>query len=242
MKLLFSFINVSLYGIQGMIFSKKYGLKMTNDKKYPLSRPFQKKYPHSSLYYDKYIERLNAKNIINSTEYENNEMDNKNRIKELTDKYFQKKQKTYPHSSLYYEKYVKRLNERNITDEINNITSQMDEVMNDFIGNLTENVNEKKNRMKNRVKKKNMRIIINGPSSNELFNQLFGDQLNKEEDYDGDYNELEDDFYEKAKTTTGFGNKNGGRGGKKSEHFEVTNDFMTNFSNVGGYDSIKKEL
>ena len=198
---------------------------MTHDKKYPLSRPFHNKY-------------LNRIGLNNSNSY----IERKN---DMIEKYLQKKhQKTYPHSSLYYEKYVKRLNSRNITKEINNITTQMEESMNDLINNLTEIENSLDNRQKkNRVKKQNMRIIINGPSSNEIFNQLFGDQLNKEQDYDDNYNELEDDFYEKAKTTNGFGSKgSGGRGGKKSEHFEVTTDFMTNFTNVGGYNSIKKEL
>ncbi len=230
MKLLFSFINISLYGIHGLLFSQRYELNMNNYKKYPLSRPFHNKY-------------LNRISLNNSNSY----LERKN---ELLENFMQKRENKYPISVNYYEKFVKRLNARNIGKQMNNITNQMDEVMNDLIGNLTEfeNVNkdinnERKNRMKNKIKKHNMRIIVNGPSSNEIFNQLFGDQLNKDDDYDDDYNELEDDFYEKAKKNPSFGNKGGSnRRGKKSEHFEVINDFMTNFTDVGGYDSIKKEL
>jgi cell division protease FtsH len=230
MKLLFSFINISLYGIHGLLFSQRYELNMNNYKKYPLSRPFHNKY-------------LNRISLNNSNSY----LERKN---ELLENFMQKRENKYPLSVNYYEKFVKRLNARNIGKQMNNITNQMDEVMNDLIGNLTEfeNVNkdinnERKNRMKNKIKKHNMRIIVNGPSSNEIFNQLFGDQLNKDDDYDDDYNELEDDFYEKAKKNPSFGNKGGSnRRGKKSEHFEVINDFMTNFTDVGGYDSIKKEL
>ena len=207
-----------------------------NNKNYPLSRTF----------HNKYLNRIGLNNSNNSfTERKN----------EFVEKYLQKRQNKYPHSVAYYEKFVKRLNSKSITQEIHNITNHMDEIMNDLIGNLTEfekSFNEENgvinsNGKKNKIKKQNMRIIINGPNSNQLFNQLFGDQLSKQgygyED-DDDYNELEDDFYEKAKKNVGVGGNGGSKNGrnKKSEHFEVVTDFTTNFTDVGGYDLIKKEL
>ena len=181
MKLLLSFINISL-GIHGLLFSKRYTMNMnqhqyinnihninTNNKNYPLSRTF----------HNKYLNRIGLNNTNNSyTERKN----------EFVEKYLQKRQNKYPHSVAYYEKFVKRLNSKSITQEISNITNHMDEIMNDLIGNLTEfekSFNEENgvinsNGKKNKMKKQNMRIIINGPNSNQLFNQLFGDQLSKQ--------------------------------------------------------------
>jgi cell division protease FtsH len=124
----------------------------------------------------------------------------------------------YPISRNHYEKYIKRLNSRNITQQNNEI-----------LGPNEDEFDLDKN--------KTYRVII----SKNFVSQLFSDGLQSINDgfsHEGDYNELEDDFYEKGKKM----GKVGGGKGKKSENFEVTLDYETNFTAVGGYDSIKNEL
>ena len=127
--------------------------------------------------------------------------------------------KKYPLSKNYYENFIKKLNSKNQTNDF----LFPDDNDNDFNKNKT------------------LRIIINSPFG-------FGNGIGIGSD-DG-YNELDNDFYEQAKKNgikggnwnrngNGNGNKNGN---KKSENFEVIFDSLTNFTNVGGYDSIKKEL
>uniref|UniRef100_A0A6C0AS07 AAA+ ATPase domain-containing protein n=1 Tax=viral metagenome TaxID=1070528 RepID=A0A6C0AS07_9ZZZZ len=116
----------------------------------------------------------------------------------------------YPLSRDYYERYVKRLNSRNVTIQTNEILQQHEERKN----NAT------------------YRIIINKNMFNSISSQLFPSDEDQE---DGDnYNDLDDDFYKKA--------RNSGKKGKKSENFEVITDSDTNFTCVGGYDTIKSEL
>ena len=125
----------------------------------------------------------------------------------------------YPLSRDYYEKYIKRLNSKNITEQTNEILGSEDEL--EF---------DKKNTT--------YKIVI----SKNFVSQLFSDGLQSINDgfsNEGDYNELEDDFYEKGRKR---GKVVGGGQGKKSENFEVTLDYETNFTAVGGYDSIKNEL
>ena len=89
-----------------------------------------------------------------------------------------------------------------------NITQQNNEILNNDIFNRDNNTT--------------LRIIIGKQIIPPLFNDLDN----------GNYNELEDDFYEKKRNS----------GNKKSDNFEVIMDYETNFTNIGGYDSIKNEL
>jgi ATP-dependent metalloprotease FtsH len=139
--------------------------------------------------------------------------------KHFSGKYLQKK--NYPFSSSYYEKFIKRLNSKNTTEQDNEILSSDEDDLN--------------------LINKTYRLIIN----KQFVNQLFTDGLNTisngfddlEDEFNG-YNELADDFYEKANRREVKKNSHG----KKSENFEVILDCETNFTNVGGYDSIKNEL
>jgi cell division protease FtsH len=132
---------------------------------------------------------------------------------EFVDNVLQKKR--YPLSKNYYESFIKRLNSKNITLQNNELLQNHFDDLHPF-----HNFDEKN---------KTFRIVI----PRQLVGQLFSDGSNEPS-----YNELEDDFYEKGQKKRGKGNKEG----KKSENFEVVMDNDTNFTAVGGYDSIKKEL
>jgi cell division protease FtsH len=213
------FIGVSLVGLSSFVQCflpsnfYNYGIRMNNiNNKYPLSRP----------YYEKYLKNLNNTGIGNKNTgigNKNTGIGNKNTIND----------NKYPLSRYYYEKFIKRLNSKNISEQTNEILGPNDEEDIDVDFNPNN---------------KTYRIIIN----KNFVSQLFTDGLNSiSDDFHGfgdGYNELEDDFYEKSKKKSriGSGSKGGGSHGKKSENFEVIVDCETNFNNVGGYHSIKKEL
>ena len=127
--------------------------------------------------------------------------------------------KTYPISKGYYEKYIKRLNSKNIT-------IQTDEIMgnDDIYSYLPENNVQKINGTK-------YRIIINKNLFSAFNIQDPNDKNNDSDDYDQNENEDEENyrniFYPKK---------------KNSKNFEVMNKSPIKFKDVGGYDSIKAEL
>ena len=127
--------------------------------------------------------------------------------------------KTYPISKGYYEKYIKRLNSKNIT-------IQTDEIMgnDDIYSYLPENNVQKINGTK-------YRIIINKNLFSAFNIQDPNDKNNDSDDYDQTENEDEENyrniFYPKK---------------KNSKNFEVMNKSPIKFKDVGGYDSIKAEL
>jgi cell division protease FtsH len=126
---------------------------------------------------------------------------------------------TYPISKGYYEKYIKRLNSKNIT-------IQTDEIMgnDDIYSYLPENNVQKINGTK-------YRIIINKNLFSAFNIQDPNDKNNDSDDYDQNENEDEENyrniFYPKK---------------KNSKNFEVMNKSPIKFKDVGGYDSIKAEL
>jgi cell division protease FtsH len=163
-----------------------------------------KKYPHSILYNKKMATNFNNTKETNNIEIIENFL----------------KKKSYPLSKNYYESNLKRLNSKNISEQ-----------MNEILGNFQNN-----------ERNKSLRITIS-----PLFNQLFGDQL------DNNYNDFEDDYHHDDFNQTpkkivtinnGFGNRITGKSSKtkKSDNFEVVQDHNINFTSIGGYDSIKKEL
>ena len=98
--------------------------------------------------------------------------------------------------------------------------------MNEILSHLPDNDNFEL------IKNKSIRITIN-----PIFKQLFDEELE---------NDFEDDYYESPKKSitlsNGFGHRSINTKSKKSENFEVITESDTNFTNIGGYESIKKEL
>jgi len=175
------------------------------------------KYPLSRPYYDRHFRHL--RNL------------NDNSTSELVEKIMQKKS-TYPHSRNYYEGLIRKLNSKNITEQTNEILGHNEEYDEDYDHNM--DFNEKKTI-----------VVLN----KNFVNQLFADGISIDDSFGDDniYNEIENTFYEKSRKknkviggSRGRGSSNSG--GKKSDNFEVIFDYETNFTAVGGYDSIKKEL
>jgi cell division protease FtsH len=129
----------------------------------------------------------------------------------------------YPFSQKYFERYIRRLNSKNLTER--------DEAM------LSENENTPPPQVPR------VRIIIN---KNLLAPFLDGSIpiIPKQEPIgDGDGDGDGDDDYDEAADYETYRRKRRVKGRpKKSDHFEVVENSGANFSSVGGYDVIKDEL
>lgn len=123
----------------------------------------------------------------------------------------------YPISQGYYEKYIKRLNSKNITAQNQEILGN-----DDIFSHLPEE-NVKKINGNDSVPT-GFRIIIN--------KNLFSGFNFQEESEDENSNNEQDEIYRET-----FSPKS-----KKSKHFEIITKSPIKFKDVGGYDSIKLEL
>ena len=156
---------------------------------------------------------------IKRLNFNNETLDNRGEI--IIENFLKKRNEKYPLSRNYFEGLIRRLNSKNITE-------QSDEIL----GN-----NDSDNDENNNFNNKTLRIIISKNSITALTNQLLNPD-NPDYDDNDDYDIVpnDDDFYSYKKNRS---NKNGS---KKSENFQVVTEFQTNFTSVGGYDTIKNEL
>lgn len=123
----------------------------------------------------------------------------------------------YPQSRSYYEQYLKRLNSQNFTKRDEAMLQNNDE--NDF-----DNDDEDDNSTTS------LHIVI---SNGGIQSIGLGSPFNfQEDDFDFDNDE---------ETFENFKQKKRKRN-KKSEHFEVVDKSPFNFTDIGGYDVVKKEL
>jgi len=188
-------------------------------------------YPLSKKYYEDAIKRLNSHENTPTVGEESNNNES-----------FKK----YPFSQKYYEESVKRLNSKNQTIRDESILG----FMNNDDDEEVEIRDEPRNRSMAGRPRGGFQIIIGNGGIQGFF------------EHDEDFDE-EDEDNDDVDISAGFGipipirkephrkdmSRSVGRGGqqskhrnKKSENFEVFTDFNMNFSNIGGYDSIKYEL
>ena len=154
--------------------------------------------------------------------------------------------KKYPISQNYYNKFLKRIQPNNTEQEdiVKKILHKnaykyplSQNYYENFIKrlnsrNITDQTNEimGSNDDDNGMQNKTVRIVINKHLITTVSNQLFDPEMQNNGE-NGDYED--DDFFRKRRR----------RGGsKKSENFEVITECLVNFTHVGGYEPIKKEL
>ena len=175
------------------------------------------KYNVGFLYNNKYpISRPHYEKFFKQIKHNANNSDVENNFSQ---------KRYYPFSKNYYENFIRRLNSKNISQQNNEILGLNDEDEHEH-----EDEDEDFYDFEDEEIKKNttFRVVLN----KQFVSQLFTDGFNimePEKDSDVSYN-----FYKNKKTTSGEN--------KKSDNFEVIYDYETNFTSVGGYESIKNEL
>jgi ATP-dependent metalloprotease FtsH len=132
--------------------------------------------------------------------------------------------KKYPHSPIYYENYLKRLNSQNTTIQNEEILG-IGENARDFLNALNETWNLNSTLAK---QSPGLRIII-GPNGIRAFASPFNQN---------DDNSDDEDTFENFAKRRGISSS----ASKKSDNFEVITKFPYRFADVGGYENVKAEL
>jgi cell division protease FtsH len=153
----------------------------------------------------------------------------------------------YPLSRYYYERYLNRLNSKNITIQNHEILNgdpfESDEEVQetvDLISKILENFNETDPKTQQPTKR--VRIILNKNMFENLsLGQLFPSSNNDDDDENPDNEEIKLDQYGNRIRTYGRNGKTT-NGATRSENFEVIKKSPLSFKDIGGYDKIKLEL
>jgi cell division protease FtsH len=133
--------------------------------------------------------------------------------------------KKYPHSPMYYENYLKRLNSQNTTIQNEEILG-LGENAREFLNALNDTWNLNSTRAK---QTSGLRIVI---SPNGI--RAFASPFNQDDDNSDD----DEDTFENFAKRRGMRDS----ASKKSDNFEVITKFPYRFADVGGYDNVKAEL
>jgi len=136
----------------------------------------------------------------------------------------------YPLSKHLYEMQLKRLNSKNITTQLNEINKES------FINDEAELKNKKKNKFLKKQNKPEITIFLN----KQMFN--FDEEEEEEEEEEEDDDVFPRKGYKSVNNNKSQLNNYNSKKGKKSENFEVIQDFPITFKDVGGYEHIKEEL
>lgn len=146
----------------------------------------------------------------------------------------------YPLSRNYHEHYLKRLNSRNITIQINEILNN-----NDDDGEEDQNGDDEEDdgsvysilNIPKHPDELGYRVVLNKKMFERISHDIEENFKPKEDEYEkSDQNEYYDTLGNKLRSF-GRNKKNA-----KSENFEVISKSPVNFSHVGGYANIKSEL
>lgn len=165
------------------------------------------------------------------------------------------KRRSYHISPLFHEQYIRRLNSRNVTEQIDAILGKRyDRYIRDDDG---QDDNDNNTRFDDSIWKNS----FDDDAIDELFGKSGGLNISDITDITGlriiiDNTNIEDldigfGFSPKLETNRRYGEPShrnrfrsgsGKSGPKKSENFEVIESSQYNFSDIGGYDNIKLEL
>ncbi len=189
------------------------GNKNNSNKKYPISRPH-------------YVVKKIVYSPKNETEFQPN-MNIRNMTRFILPR-------AYPLSRSHHENYLRRLNS-------NNVTIQGLQILGGDEYNIDENSLEDLNNhpfFKDLVKTFN--------NSNYRITGIRTMNYDEDNEENNGISDHEDDIAERMSRNIfggfGFAGNPRNRGGKKSENYEVIYDHHMDFSQIGGYDKIKKEL
>jgi cell division protease FtsH len=166
----------------------------------------------------------------------------------------------YPLSPFHHQRYINRLQSKNITLHNYRLPKQY----------LAKEADEDDfdpaaifeallNKTDLPVDSNGFRVIVNKQALKKL-----AEQLNSDEDDDDEDDDDEDDYHDNSNGNRNsrstysenpgvyfdqngnliktFGNRNGHNQHSSSENFQVVRNFPTNFTDIGGYDNIKREL
>jgi len=145
----------------------------------------------------------------------------------------------YPLSHSYYNHYLKRLNSRNITIQINEILNNDLPEEDEDDDTIFSILNIPKNPDETEM---GYRVVLNKKMFEQISNDInenFTPEPEEEPEPEPSHNEYYDIFGNRLRS---FGRNSNKKKNAKSEHFEVVSKSSVNFTNVGGYTNIKAEL